>query len=453
MCGSRRWWIGLFTAALLVRLAAILWLGAYRHGAETAHHEHRTIARNLALGKGFVFNFYGRAEEPTSQQAPLVPGLLSACYRLLGVESHAAFLLMLSLQAAAGAAAAPCIASAAGSITGSAASGRWAGLGALVYPPLVVSSLHVQALVWNLLALAMVVAGAAAWRRGRRPFGGALFAAGTALGILADPILAAPALGLAGLLAWDAVRDRDRRGIAALAVVLATIALALAPWTLRNYRVHGRFVFVKDSFGYVFWEGNNRASQGTDKLLVDAGEARKLGAALGLEDAQDAARSARALAVSVDTALSPEQLAEIAALPREIERMDWFGRLAWRELAADPTHYLRMCGRRLRSWLWFDETNPRSFLWHYRLSYLSLAAAAIVGLCLGRRVDWRPILAPAAALTLVHVLIITSARFRIPLELLLLLPAGHAAAALLSRPEQPAKTEIPASLPRMPNAA
>jgi hypothetical protein len=193
-------------------------------------------------------------------------------------------------------------------------------------------------------------------------------------------------------------------------------------------------VLVKNSFAYVFWQGNNRLSQGTDKLCVDSQAAGRLTNVLDPAAATFEARRARDAAVAVNVALSDGDLQELRSLPSEIERMDWFGRRIRAELCADPVHYCRMCGRRLLLWFWFDDTNPRSYLWHYRASYLGLALLALLGMApivrSGR--TWAPLWLAAGLLTLIHVSIITSARFRIPLEMLLLAPAGIAVAQLAS---------------------
>jgi hypothetical protein len=139
---------------------------------------------------------------------------------------------------------------------------------------------------------------------------------------------------------------------------------------------------------------------------------------------------ARRDAVSVDTVLSREERLQLASLPSEIARMDWFSAAAGTQLRADPGHYVRQCLRRLWSWIWFDASNPRSCLWHYRASDLLLALVAGSGWLIearrGRLSNWTMAALSAVTLTVVHALIITSARFRIPLELLLIPHAGVA---------------------------
>jgi dolichyl-phosphate-mannose-protein mannosyltransferase len=60
-------------------------------------------------------------------------------------------------------------------------------------------------------------------------------------------------------LGWMAV-VRWRRGLPVVAPALTAVLiclLTLAPWTVRNYRLFGHFVFVKSNFGAELWLGNN----------------------------------------------------------------------------------------------------------------------------------------------------------------------------------------------------
>lgn len=454
MDATPRWLATLFLAALTMRMAALAALPANR-ARETAHHEHESIARNLATDRGFRFNFFGDIDNPdlTSQQAPLVPYLLAGCYRLFGVESPIAMLVMQVLQACFSALTVVLLAQLAGTLAASsrsrAATMKCTGALAVVYPPLVIGALHIQALVWNLGWLTLMLVGTQ-WLRQLTPKqkvgepgayrgepgasatgvrnptsrrGVCALALGGIGGLLTDPILGLP---LVLLLALLLVEHRSRYG-ARVAIVAALVVAAIAPWLVRNHRVHGRFVFIKDSFGYVFWQGNNLHSQGTDKLLVEPRFAETIRAANHPFAADGAALAARRRAVSVDRCLSADFIRDLQALPREIDRMDRFQALAWQAIAGDPAHYLKLCGQRFWFWIWFDETNPRSFLWHYRATYglLTIMGAMSLPTVWRCRDRWRPVWLVALGLTAVHVLIITSARFRIPMELLLLLPAGH----------------------------
>jgi hypothetical protein len=459
----RRGLIRLFLASLAIRLGALIASGAWNAGLETAHHEHACIARSLAEGNGFRFNFYGdiRAPSLTSHQAPLVPGLLAASYRLLGIETSAAFAAMLTLECVVSALTVVLIAWTAGGTMDSADDvariRTFAGLIAMLYPPLIVAALHVQALAFNLFWLSLLIAGAQAIRRSLATRGVWWMMIGGVGGILTDPILAAPLVALLAFLCLER-RGRDPRSYdlrsltnrrRRIAVIAIGVAVGIAPWLYRNILVHGRFIFIKDSFWYVFWQGNNNRSQGTDKLLVADDDAVEIRTTWSPTRASEQVAAARRRAISIDSTLSPSFIAELQQLPTEIERMDRFRALAMQEILSRPGLYLRQCLRRARLWIGFDATNPRSFSIHYWLSYLALVVAVAPGIWLGRR-RWfsgAPIVVAALALSAVHVFVITSARFRIPLEMLMAFPAavaldhamrcvGRLAQSQLGRPKQ-----------------
>ena len=65
----------------------------------------------------------------------------------------------------------------------------------------------------------------------------------------------------------------------------------------------------------------------------------------------------------------------------EPERSRILFRRAIRELAEQPGRYIALCLRRFRYFWLFDETNPKTRVWIYRLSHLGLTIAAALGLC------------------------------------------------------------------------
>ncbi len=59
-------------------------------------------------------------------------------------------------------------------------------------------------------------------------------------------------------------------GALALAVALTVAALAvITPWTLRNLRVHERFVLVASEGGVTFWTGNHPLARGEGDLAAN----------------------------------------------------------------------------------------------------------------------------------------------------------------------------------------
>jgi hypothetical protein len=408
---STRWLFGIGLVAVAARLFAIVWLDAVSSLPASAF-EHASIARYLCDGQGFAFHFYGPdgSVVPTSQQAPLMAMMLAGCYRLLGIESTAAFGLALVIQSLAGGLAVVHLTRLTHLMFEDRRVSIVAGLLGGLGPAWVVAPAHIQAVTWNLLAVAMMIEGVMLIERDRRWIAGKyLFIVSNILAWHVDPIIAAVGgvLFLVRLLArWNARES--------LAVVLA-IALGVLPWSLRNIQVHGRPIFIKNSFWYVFWQGNTAASHGTDKLFVG----------------DDATPNFR---VSVDETMPAEFLKRLRSMPSEIERMDAFGPLIREELSRQPVQYIEKCLLRLRQWIWFDETNRNSRSIVYRTSYWALIALSVIG-------GWsRPrdrnrgtaILIAIGVMSLFSILIITSARFRLPVEFLLV-PWGAAGLLVFAR--------------------
>jgi 4-amino-4-deoxy-L-arabinose transferase-like glycosyltransferase len=451
-----RWLAAAAVSALAVRLL----VAAVRppEAALQSSYEHTQIARNLCEGKGFSWNFFSPPGQtvPTSQQAPLVPYVLAAAYVLFGVESPAAVRAVLGLQALVSTATVLLLARLARRTTGSRGAAIVAAVLAAFAPPFVAAVGRPQALVWNLAALAGLTAGAVELRAGRLRLGSVFFLPSAILAFHSDPVIAAVAAVLVAYLAAESTlalrrspptaggaRTPWRRAIftkqnASLAAVALLTALAATPWAVRNRLVHGRWMFVKDSFGYVFWQGNTRASMGTDKLPLDPSQRAAIRSELSFTSAAAAAHRVRRRAISVDASLPNEFLARLWALPTETARMDAFRDEIARELRSNPRQYLDKCLLRARQWVWFDETNPNSHIPAYRVYYIALGSLALCGAWVERRRGsvYAPIYVAASVLTAVHVLIITSARFRVPLELLVIPLAAaavhRAAPALLA---------------------
>lgn len=65
---------------------------------------------------------------------------------------------------------------------------------------------------------------------------------------------------LIALLIWVGIRSHQERlslRAVQLLVPLLIVVLAVAPWTLRNYHLFGRFMLLESQFGHVFWNGNH----------------------------------------------------------------------------------------------------------------------------------------------------------------------------------------------------
>jgi len=412
---DRRFARTLIVLAVAARVAAVLALQS--HATPRSTYEHGEIAANLLAGRGFSIRFLG-ADGPTSQQAPAYPMLVAAAYAAGGVGTPRALLILELGQAALGGVlVASTMALAAEALPGRPRVAILAGFAAALHPTLVYAATHVQ--VASLAATLLTASLAFAYRTGRTGCARDALATGGLLAALAltDPILALAAAGIA----WAIVQGRGglRRAARPIALVALTAAAGVTPWIARNARVHGELVWVKSTFGYAFWQGNCARSEGTDKVARPSVEKALTGGRGGLRSLNESLWRARHEAGYIDDiALTRDDYRVLGSLS-EPARSRLLFRRALADLRADPGRYPRLCLRRLRYFVLFDETNPKTRNLPYRASHLTLTTLAVLGwVIMGR--DARRRLAPTAlTATLIgafHTLTIVSARFHVPIE-------------------------------------
>ncbi len=405
-------WLAVIALAVTVRAAVVFTL--HSHETPRSTFEHGEIAANLLNGKGFSIAFLG-ANGPTSQQAPIYPSVVAVVYAIGGIETPQSLLILEFGQAVLGGV----LAAGAWKLAREVAPNAiWAGSGAglivALHPTLVYAATHVQ--VALLAATLLTWAFALAYQSGRTGRIRDLATTGAVFGtlILTDPILtlAAP------VLVWIIIKGRitlRRASIFAL-----TAALVVTPWLVRNYRVHHEFVWVKSTFGYAFWQGNCALSQGTDKVVRASVEEVFRRANGGTwRSWNESLWKARHVAGYIDDiALSKLDKAILGKLS-EPERSRRLFQKAVADLRKAPERYPILCLRRLRLFLLFDDTNPKTRSLIYRTGHLGLTALAALGWLFAGSESRRkmgPTAWFALFLTAFHVLTIVSARFHLPLQ-------------------------------------
>ena len=426
--------IALVVIAIAVRVAAVFAVGSYKLDHVT--YEHGEIARNLVEGRGFVVRWMG-AEGPTSQQAPVYPALVAVFYLLFGVQTPAALLALQILQCVIGGVLAGCVVLLTRELLPEQPlAGLLAGIGTALYPTLIYMATQVQvASVATMLVVFVLWASARAARIGSMREATVCGIAGGLL-ILTDPILGLVELAALGMI-WLGVRNRSLQRepfapVQLIAVALVACADVVCPWILRNYLAHGELVFVKSTFGYAFWQGNHPRSFGTDKIPLSSELGESPGWGLRALE-QSLWRSRLIDTLYIDDAVLPN--ARIAELGRftEPERSRQLMAEIVPYIRQHPGHYVRLCLQRLRFFLLFDETNPKSRVWVYRASHMALQVVALAGLWFSRQF-WRqlwPTYLVFVLVTAFHALTIVSARFHIPLEPIQILWAGCGVAELI----------------------
>jgi hypothetical protein len=440
--------------AVLIAIAIVSRMGAVwvlqSHLVPRSTYEHGEIASNLLAGRGFAIKFLG-ADGPTSQQAPVYPAIVAAAYAIGGIETPRSLFLLETGQSVLGG----LLVLGVLHLCRSLAPGRkwmaWtAGLVVALHPTLVYAATHVQVatLATTLLTWTLAWAyqtGASVSRRDALITGGLL-----GLLTLTDPILAFSAVGVIWAI-WQTGSGipRDlRRSLGLIAVVVIVSLISISPWLVRNALVHGEFVAIKSTFGYAFWQGNCALSEGTDKVVRpsvehmldrDPAESTQSGLNGKLSGRRDVGLESPTYGSTLsglnrtlwearheagyldDIALTKADFRLLGSVSEPERSRILFSR-AISDLKADPVRYVRLCLRRLRYFIFFDETNPKTRVLAYRVPHVMLTGFALIGLLLtppSVRKRLGPTIAAVALIALFHSLTIVSTRFHIPIEPLL----------------------------------
>jgi hypothetical protein len=378
-------------------------------------------------------------EGPTSQQAPLYPTLLAVAQAFFG--QNGALRAIEWLQGCCGAAIALVVALLGWTLFPTQRSIGWgAGWFAALFPPHVYMATQIQVVVWASLLLTLLLALAVRSNPGGGTGRAATLGAIAGVLLLVEPILALalPIVALAFCQSERRSSQKARKWLSILgnvALMASVAAAVIAPWLIRNYRVHGEFVFVKSTFGYAFWQGNNEISWGTDKVPKADAERLRVNHDGTLADMNRALWAARHETIYIDDLLlQPNGYREFQGLT-EPDRSRILADRAWLAIKQDPRRYAKLCFQRLRYFLLFDETNPKAANRLYRATTLGWGVLAALGVLVSRR-QWRilwPTYAIFAVVALFHTLTITSARFRMPLEPFTFVWVAAGVAPLLGR--------------------
>ncbi len=208
--------------------------------------------------------------------------------------------------------------------------------------------------------------------------------------------------------------DRRRQLIIGV-VMLAACAATMSPWWIRNYRVAGRFVATSLQVGASLYDGLNPAATGASEMSFVP------------RFAQDQARAdAEAIAIGQ----SPVGLFE-DRLDRRMQAasIDWARQHPRRVLELAGIKFLRMWSP-IPNASEFRSTALRLVL---AASYTPVLLLGLIGLWRYGRRGWPFVLCflPAVYFTLLHVIFVSSIRYRQPAMLLIVVLAAGVIAELL----------------------
>jgi hypothetical protein len=362
-----------------------------RHVAPHTRFEVTAVAMSL-YERGAFADPYALPTGPTAHMPPFHPALLAAIYHLLGPTLAAGYVTWLVLGACQGAmwAMLPWLAARLGLSRGA---GLLAGAcGALVprWPG------YVEAPAAIAIGL-MLAAFLARWE-GPKPSRTGSLLLGAAIGAAfhVSPSLLPVALGL---LAWEVLGVSRRPGLLLSAFVVAGMAVACVPWTLRNERALGGLFFVRSNFGLELRMGNHEGAGANLELSAQAGTERHP------RTDEDEARKVARLG----------ELAYMRAAGREAR--------AW--IAAHPGEFLRLTALRIAQFWLGPVGDPVAALAAGLVTLLAAVGAwrAFPSLATDRRAA---LLVPFLLFPLVHYVVGFEARYRQPLDGLAFLLAASA---------------------------
>jgi hypothetical protein len=214
------------------------------------------VARAIAAGEGFSSPLRDLDTGPTAWFTPIYPFLVAGIFKLWGIYSDMSRVIIATLNCAFAALTIVPIHGIAkrsfGEGVALGASWVWVFLPTALYFPIVwiwdtaLTALFFMLIFWATLALR----GA----RTIRPWAG--YGALWVVGGLINPSILSLFPFFLGWLVWN---DRKEAGpwVKHAAAVLLLFTIGLAPWTIRNYRVFGKFIVLRSNFGLELWLGNN----------------------------------------------------------------------------------------------------------------------------------------------------------------------------------------------------
>ena len=408
------WWllVAILAGGLAIRLAAGVWwqsrLPAGKQFGFPDSEGYWELGRTIARGQPYEYG----PERYAIFRTPGYPALLAGLFLVGGNDPP--ILWGRALSAVLGTAAVAGVAALAKLLFDERTSLIAAAMAA-VYPEAIALSVFVLSeapqcplLVWQL------VAWTTAWKAGGTPAARWAAIAGLLAGLatLMRPswLLFVPFAAMIGIALGPRRRDHAVIG----GVMLAAMCLALLPWWIRNYAVAGRFVPTTLQVGASLYDGLGPQATGASDMRFVADFVAQQRAA----DARAAGNLDGTFEDRLDRTMRDASLA-------------WSGQNPTRVLALAGIKFLRMWSP-LPNATEFGSTTLRLVL---ALTYTPVLALALVGAWRYGRRDWPYLLCllPAVYFTCLHVIFVSSIRYRQPAMLVLIVLAAGVVGGWLAR--------------------
>lgn len=224
------------------------------------------LARSIAEGHGFS-SPTDLESGPSAWTAPVYPYILAGVFKIFGIYTHASAWVILTFNSVFAALTCWSIYRISERVFGvwvaRGAAWTWAVFPYLIYWPVrVVWEVSLSTFLLSLALLLTLRMTERAQTRDWIWFGllwGLITLTNTALIILLPFCLA--------WLIWgdkhfNTGQDSAWNPLSGAAISIIVLVLCVTPWTIRNYRVFGRFVFIRDNLPLELYEANNNASSG-----------------------------------------------------------------------------------------------------------------------------------------------------------------------------------------------
>jgi 4-amino-4-deoxy-L-arabinose transferase-like glycosyltransferase len=241
----------MFAIALAIRLIVVGFLYPEqmqaRRGFWPFGYEIGRVARSLAEGRGYSSPLFSETG-PTAWAAPIYPAILAAVFKVFGVFTATSAIVMLSINSLFSALTVFPLCAAARRSFGERVA-KWAGWAWVFYPYAIYFT---AARIWDITLstllmttlFAMSLDISTGWRKWKWQVYGVLCGAAA----LTSPVLLGVVPFLGGWI-FLGLR-RERRPWVASAIFMALVFLTLvAPWTMRNHSVFGKFIPFRSNFG------------------------------------------------------------------------------------------------------------------------------------------------------------------------------------------------------------
>jgi len=218
------------------------------------------IARSIAQGEGFS-NPYGGHTGPSAWEPPLYPYFMAGVFRVFGIYSYASAWALLTFNSLLSALTCIPIHLIADRVFGQRIA-LWSARTWALLPWIWYWSIH---WLWDttftplVLSLIFLTALDLQERQGLR--GWIRFGSLWGIGALANPAMLA-FLPFCGLWIWRQRFKHRLPSITGVALSSVIFFAVLSPWLIRNYEAFGRFVFIRDDFGFEFRLGNWKSADG-----------------------------------------------------------------------------------------------------------------------------------------------------------------------------------------------